>query len=283
MPANRTPGRWPYRAGGNTRSKRVVRVQKDDSRGVVRREPPQPPQLTRRQVRGALAASLIFAVVAGAWWAWHSPYLTVSNIEVRGATLLDPKTISDAAALDGDSAFRVDIDAAEARVEALPQVRDAEITREGWTGVTISINERTPWGSWQINGVNVPIDDEGYVLSTPAPEGSPVILEVEPQRALSAGDRIDPGAVQLAGRLVEESDTAFGRTVRALIYRQSAGLTVVLSGADIEGKPLWVTFGDDRDYDFKVAALYVLLEQAKADDLALSAVDLRFGDRLSFN
>jgi hypothetical protein len=58
---------------------------------------------------------------------------------------------------------------------------------------------------------------------------------------------------------------------------------VVLSGQDIEGKAVWVTFGDSRDYDYKIAALYNLLEQAKEQHLALNAVDLRFGDRLSFN
>ena len=52
--------------------------------------------------------------------------------------------------------------------------------------------------------------------------------------------------------------------MQALLYRQSAGLTAVLSRPqDVDGKPLWVTFGDSRDYDYKVAALYVLMEQAR--------------------
>jgi hypothetical protein len=174
--------------------------------------------------------------------------------------------------------------AAEARVEALPKVFDATIEKDGWTGVTITVEERTAWGNWQIDGVNVPIDIDGYVLDgPPAPEGAPVILEVEAQRALHEGDRLDPGAVQLAARLVDEAETAFGRRVLVLAYRREAGLTVALSSTDINGKPVWVTFGDSRDYDYKIASLYVLLEQAKERDLALNAVDLRFGDRLSFN
>jgi len=110
-----------------------------------------------------------------------------------------------------------------------------------------------------------------------------VIIEVNPKRVLNAGDRIDPGAVELGARLVRESDAAFGRSVMALVYRQNAGLTAVLSGSDIDDHPLWVTFGDSRDYEYKVAALYVLIEQASEQDLTLNAVDLRFGDRLSFN
>ncbi|MEX0750692.1 MAG: hypothetical protein WD359_07765, partial [Dehalococcoidia bacterium] len=103
------------------------------------------------------------------------------------------------------------------------------------------------------------------------------------RRVLNKGDRIDRGAIQLAARIVDEAETAFGRRVLVLAYRQESGLTVALSSTDINGKPVWVTFGDSRDYDYKIASLYVLLEQAKERDLALNAVDLRFGDRLSFN
>jgi hypothetical protein len=110
-----------------------------------------------------------------------------------------------------------------------------------------------------------------------------VIVEVDPQGVLRPGDRLDAGAVELAARLLAESDTAFGRRVLGLFYRRSAGLTVVFSAQDIEGKPLWVTFGDSRDYEYKVATLYVLLEQARERQLPLNAVDLRFGERLSFN
>jgi hypothetical protein len=141
------------------------------------------------------------------------------------------------------------------------------------------------WGSWQIDGVNVPIDEEGYVLDAvdAAPEGAPVILEVEPEGVVNPGQRVDPGAVELAVRLVREADTAFGRRVLALVYRQQTGLTAVLSGADIDDRAVWVTFGDSRDYDYKIAALYVLFERAREERLALNTVDLRFGDRVSFN
>lgn len=282
----KTPGRFPYRAGKPARSRRVVKAKDADApRGVRRKEQPQPAlHVSPMQARGVLAAAMIACLLAAAWWAYHSPYLTVAEPEITGASRLTPQQIHDAAAVTGDSVFGLDLDAAEARVAALPEVRSAEVTKHGWSGVTISVEERTPWGSWQIDGVNVPIDIDGYVMAgEAAPADAPIILEVEPQRVLNGGDRVDPGAVALAARLIDEADTAFGRRVMALIYRRQAGLTAVLSAPDIDGKPLWVTFGDNRDYDYKIATLYVLLEQAKEEKLALSAVDLRFGDRLSFN
>lgn len=263
-----------------------MHVKQDEApRGVQRPEDmPQPWRPTVRQSRLALASLLMLCVFAAALWAYQSPYLTVNTVTVRGANEIPADQIIAASGLEGDSTIGLDTEGARLRIAAMPKVSAVTVERKGWTSVEIIVQERTAWGSWQINGVNVPIDADGYVLDgAPAPEGSPVIVEVEPQRVVNAGDRLDPGAVGLAVRLVKESETAFGRPLAALVYRQSSGLTAVLGSHDINGKGVWVTFGDQRDYDYKVATLYVLLEQAKQKDLALTAVDLRFGDRVSFN
>jgi hypothetical protein len=283
MAEARTPRKWPYRNANPVRNRRVVKA-KEAPRGVQRREDdPQPFRVTSKQARLVLAASMLFGVLSAAWWMYHSSYLTVGEPQVVGASQLTPAQVREAADIDGASVLSLNLDAARERVAELPKVRSATIEKHGWSGVTITIEERVPWGAWQIDGVNVPIDVDGYVLDGEPPANGPVILEVEPHRVLNAGDRLDPGAIELADRLVRESDTAFGRRVLALVYRQNAGLTAVLSATDVDGKPVWVTFGDSRDYEYKVATLYVLMEQAKEKDLALNAVDLRFGDRLSFN
>ncbi len=283
MPEARTPGKWPYRAAKPGRGRRVVKTREPEQRGVQRREQAAPrPVITPGQARLVVLAAMLSAILAGAWWAYHSPWLTVQTVTVTGTVALTPEQVRSAAGLDGESAFALDIDGARSRVGALPKVRSVTVTKHGWNAVSIDLEERTPWGSWQINGFNVPIDIDGYVLDTPAPEGTPLIVEIEPKRVINTGDRLDPGAVQLAARLVHESSTAFGRATLALVYRQDSGLTAVLSGSDTDDKPLWVTFGDSRDYDYKVAALYVLIEQARQSDVALNAVDLRFGDRLTF-
>lgn len=256
----------------------------EPARGVRRHEQAAPVwRITPRQGRVAFFAALALLVGSMGWWGYRS-YLTVSNVEVAGANEVPADAIARASGLEGASIFGLDLGAAEARVEALPKVADATIEKNGWTSVTINVQERTAWGNWQIDGVNVPVDIDGYVLDgPPAPADAPVILEVDPQRVLNPGDRLDAGAVQLAARIVDEAETAFGRRVLVLAYRRESGLTVALSATDIDGPPVWVTFGDSRDYEYKVASLYVLFEQAKERDLALHAVDLRFGDRLSFN
>ena len=285
MPEARTPGKWPYRAAKPGRRRRVIKAREPHQQGVQRREKAAPPRavITPAQARMIVLAAMVAAIVAAGWWAYHSPWLTVQKVTVNGTVTLTPEQVRAVAGLDGQSAFGLDVAGARARIAALPKVRGVKVTTHGWNAVQIDVDERTAWGSWQINDVNVPIDIDGYVLAgMPAPDGSPVIVEIEPQRVINAGDRLDAGAVQLASRLLRESNTAFGRTVLALVYRQNAGLTAVLSGSETDDKPLWVTFGDSRDYDYKIAALYVLIEQARQSDLSLSAVDLRFGDRLTF-
>lgn len=284
MGKGRTPGKWPYRAGPPAKGKRVVKVKEEAPRGVVRPEEHARPWITPAQARLVVFAAVASMMLAAMWWAYHSPWLTISNVEVVGAVGIPADDIERAAGVDGSSTFSVDLAGAEARVEALPKVRNATVSKLGWDTVRITVEERVAWGSWQLDDVKVPIDIDGLVLDgAAAPEGSPVIVEVEPGRSLQPGDRLDAGAVELADRLVRESQTSFGRPVQALLYRQSAGLTVVLGPREVNGKALWVTFGDMRDYDFKVASLFVLMVKASEQGIPLNVVDLRFGNRLVFN
>jgi hypothetical protein len=283
MPDARTRKRWPYTASKPVRRARVMKAREGEQRGV-RREVHEPRyRVTRKQARIALALAMAFMFASAAWWAYHSPWLTVDDVAVAGTERVLARDVRAAAALQGDSIFGLDLEAAEARVAALPGVADVTIEHRGRNAVVIHVEERRPWGVWQVGNTGFTIDAEGYVLdATTAPEGAPVIVDVEPARALRPGDRVEASAVELAVRLVRESDTAFGRKVLALAYRKDAGLTALLSGESVDEAPLWVTFGDMRDYDFKVAALYVLIERTRQEDISLTAVDLRFGDRLSF-
>lgn len=290
MGNSRTPGKWPYRAGEPGKGKRVVKVKEEGTSGrarpggVVRPEEHAQPWITPAQARLVLFAALASMTAAALWWGYHSPWLTITNVEVVGSVGVPADDIERAAAVDGSSTFSVDLEGAEARIEAMPKVRDATVTKLGWDTVRVVVEERVAWGSWQLDGVKVPIDIDGHVLDgQAAPDGAPVIVEVAPGRSLQPGDRLDAGSIELADRLVRESQTSFGRPVQALLYRQSAGLTVVLGPREVNGKPMWVTFGDMRDYDFKVASLFVLMVEAAKADVPLNVVDLRFGNRLVFN
>lgn len=286
MAGARTPGKWPYVPGRSSRLRRVIKLASpaDAARGVQRREhAPKRPPVSPAQARLLLGLAFFFALAAFGWWLLHGPWLTVRGVEVTGASRLSAQEVRAAAGLDGARTFGLDLESARTRVAALPGVRAVTIGRRGRSTVVIDVQERRPWGAWRIDGADVVIDDEGYVLDgQAAPAGAPTIVEVNAQRAINVGDRLDPGAVEAAVRLTRESDKTLGRKVIALLYRRESGLTVVLSGADAGDPPLWATFGDARDYDYKVAALDVLTAQAREAEVPVGTVDLRFGDRLSF-
>jgi len=281
--AERAPRKWPYSAAKPSRMKRVVRVKDDAPKGVRRRElKPAEPPITPFQARIALLALVLMAVTAGGWWAYQSPWLTIGSVSVAGTETVSAQDVRRAAALDGKSTFTADLAAARARIEALPGVKSATVEKRGWNAVSVIIHERQPWGSWQVDGVNVPVDDEGVVLTRPAAPGSPVIIEDHAHRSLQPGDHVDAGAVQLATRLVRDADQALGRTLRVMVYQQDRGVTVALAGKGDDSSLVWATFGDVRDYDYKLAALYVLLQETRENDVPLVQADLRFGERLSF-
>ena len=283
MPEHRTPSKWPYRAAKPVRRTRVVKTKE---RGGVRRpqEGASAFHITPTQARLALCAVFAAMLAAGAWWAYQSPYLTVHEIEVAGTQRFSPAQIVDTADIEGASTLTVDLEAAERRVAALPGVRSVSIEKQGWSGATITVEERLPWGAWQVGDVRVPIDIDGYVLEGfTVPDDAPLIVAANPQGAITASTRLDAGAITVADRLLKESERTLNLYVQTLVYREDAGLTAVLYGPRLRDRRLWVTFGDASDYDYKIAALYVLLEQARDVDLLVTAVDLRFGDRLSFN
>ncbi len=165
----RPPRKWTYAGAKRARQKRVVKTS-EAPRGVWRDEPASPRfnyRPTPKQARIALALAAFTMFAAMSWWAVHSPWLTVSHVTVTGANRLSPEEVRQAAGVDGKSIFTVDLQAARARVAALPNVRSATIAKRGRTGVSIDVEERTTWGSWQMGDAKIPIDIDGYVHDRP--------------------------------------------------------------------------------------------------------------------
>ena len=227
--------------------------------------------------RRLLALAIVVAGVAvGGWWLYASSFLSIQNVSVEGNTTLSAETVRSVAGLDDEKLLRPDFAAARERLMALPIVKDVAVSRHWPTGARISIVERTPWGIWLSGGQRYVIDEEGVVLDLPPPADAPVIVQTEAlAEPLAAGARVDQGAIDVAKRLVNSSIQVLGRPVTALEFSQAHGLTVVL------GDELRVRFGDAQDYDFKVAALFAIMERAAESGRTLNHVDLRFGDRVA--
>lgn len=239
------------------------------------------PRLPSSWPRVALPIAIIAALAVGGWWLYNSPLLSIQDVEIEGNSVVSSELARTVAALEGESIIQADLDAARERLLSLTVVKDVEISRNWPNGVAITLTERTPWGLWQLGNARYVIDEEGVVLDLPAPVAAPLIIQTDASvAALNVGDRVDAGAMAVVTQLVATARQTLNRSVRSLEFSQAEGLTAFFTGR-IGGPDLRVVFGDAQGYDFKVASLFAVLQQAEQEGRVLSRVDLRFGERVA--
>jgi cell division septal protein FtsQ len=207
----------------------------------------------------------------------QSPLLRVHTVSVRGTETLDSAAVVDASGLEGKSMLRLPLSEARKKVLGLPQVKAVSFSKRWPNRVLLQVEERQPYAFWSSAGVDHVVDKEGYVLQVGAPSRpAPRIVEPDSGRLLGPGDRVDIHALVLADRIFHESHEVVGQGVVELEYRPHVGITAVLE------RGLRVTFGDERAYEYKLAVLRELLGQLQARGTQPRAVDLRFGERVSY-
>ncbi|WP_432478731.1 cell division protein FtsQ/DivIB [Nocardioides sp. GXQ0305] len=123
-----------------------------------------------------LGLLLVGLLVGTVWLFWFSSYLSVRSVEVSGAERLgDAEVLAAADVAEGEPLARVDLATVQARVQALADIRSAEVTRTWPDTVTISVEERIPVAVVEIGGRLRGLDVEGVVFRDyrSAPEGLP--------------------------------------------------------------------------------------------------------------
>src|SRR5207244_797561 len=111
-----------------------------------RRKARQRGRLRRVLPLTALAVAAPLAVAFSAHWLLTTPRFAVVSVDVRGASRVPTAEILAAAAVEpGTSLFRLDPGAVARRVEAIPEVRRADVVREFPNRIVISVEERRPF------------------------------------------------------------------------------------------------------------------------------------------
>jgi cell division septal protein FtsQ len=224
-----------------------------------------------------LAGISLIAFAAATFWALRSPYFEVQQVRVQGTETLDRRALVQVSGLLGESMFKLPVSDVRSRLHDVPQVRSVSIHQTWPNTVTLKIEERVPYAYWVVDGRAYTVDVEGVVLATGVPSGpAPRIVEPDSTRIMGPGDRVHPDALALAARIAKESPRFLNQTVRELEYRQGIGVTAVFSDG------MKVTFGDERSYEYKVAVLTQLLERLSARSYTPRSVDLRFGERVTY-
>lgn len=233
--------------------------------------------LAWRPSRGFLVGVTTVAVVgvigAGMYLLYQSPLLRVQHIEVYGTERIGTDIVVQRADLLGESMFSADLAAAQEAIYGHPLVSSVRIEREWPNTVRVFVQERRAWGAWEQGGVRYTIDRDGVVLGTTAPaEGSPLIRSSE-TAPLRQGDRVDYQAVQAAAEIYELLPRQLGTTVTEVAFL--AGQGVQVTTADGQSALL----GDSSSIAYKLAVWAAMSQQARAQGINYTTIDLRFGNR----
>lgn len=228
----------------------------------------------RGWLKATAAASIVGAAIYGGAWLYLGDSLRVQQVDITGVEVVDAYAIANAADLDSNSLMTVDLEAASARIEELPGIASASVSRDWPQGVSIAVVERQGWGYWQAAGRRVMVDETGEPLSVARPPAvnAPTIIDIAAPADLVDGVDVDSDTVQLVSRLLDDGAfTALGVDPSSYVFRRDRGLTVVVDDAPD------AVFGDSTNYAFKVSTWAALIDQLAAEQLLVAEIDLRFG------
>ena len=235
------------------------------------------PRLGWRPSKGLLwlagAAGVIALAGYGAYWTWTSPFFKVSNIEVRGTERMAASTVVESTGLLGDSMFNADVAKAQEALYQQPLVSSVRIERKWPDSIVVHIEERKTWGTWEQSGVRYSIDREGVVLGLgAAPQGAPVIKSSEPGNRV-VGDRVDYQAVDAAAEIYEKLPRQLGTTVAEVAFITGKGVQVTTTNNQT------ALFGDSSSIAYKLSVWAALQQEAQAQRINYTTIDLRYGNR----
>jgi cell division protein FtsQ len=184
---------------------------------------------TRRRLRWAAVAGVVVLLVVGAIGLLHTPFFEAKVVTVAGDHPNTPTaSILRAAGLeDHPPLISVDPGPAAARVESLPFIASAQVTRDWPDGVTVHVTERIPVVTMASpNAGWSTLDGDGRTLAvTPGRPSLPVLVVHGP-----AGDPVPPAAV--GGTVAPAADPGLvvARSLPAAFAGQVESVTVAPDG-----------------------------------------------------
>lgn len=283
---------------------------------VVRRLPsyrgsPVPPRSRRRtQPRGFLWRVLAFfmgvaAVVLAANFAVTSNAFRIEQVNVEGTHNEALIRSIQHMGMQGQNIFLVNTSSITARIEALPLVSSASVSKQWPNQLTVSLVERQAELTLQTSGGAYSIDRQGVVIapiSAMAMSDSARVIFMDVAGQSSGNAKAVSSSQPLrAGMRLKQDDIAFALTIFNLfpritgiqafklhydgtIYANStsrAGLTGSKGLYSVESPDGWVAcLGNAQDanpLENRLMELQQILALAQKQQLKLATIDLRYG------
>lgn len=240
-----TPTRARPQAGGRGRSSSAASsASVSAQRFAARRR-----VMVRRRLLRVAVVVAVLAVVGGiAWAVLASSWLALRTVEVQGNERATSGLVELTADLPvGTPLARLDLDAARARVEALPVVAHASVVRVWPHTVRVVVTERTPRAvaaagtGWRL------VDAEGVAFAGTMrrPPGLP-LLELDL-------DTADPDTVRAAMAVVAGLPPRLATSVRSVRAGSADDVRLVLDSGSL------VRWGSAQDGALKAQVLAALL------------------------
>jgi cell division protein FtsQ len=194
----------------------------------------------RRSWRLTFFALSLAGVAALAVWAlFGSRLLVVRSVVITGTKLVPRSEVLAAAGVEpGRPLIEVNARQVASRIDAIRQVRSAQVTRS-WPGrLVIVVQERTPavavtapGGGWDM------VDADGVIVrwATSHPASLPVYTATVPVTSLRGDPDLSAAAAVLAGlpaQLKGSVESVTAPSPDQVTFQLSGGITVVWGGAD---------------------------------------------------
>ena len=224
------------------------------------------------------AALLTVGAAIGVRWLLVSPRFALAAVDVRGAHRVPVDRIVEAADLPaGISLFAVDPGAVVARVQALPEVRRAEVIRELPNRMTIVVEERRPFTLLHAGRLHW-VDEEARAMGEARQAVAP------PVPLITGLTEEDVAAMRVAPGPKAQAAIAIIQT----LLRSGSALTEEIAEIDVrrpDGPVLHTVDGievrlGNEDWADRLARLEGVLAQIARDAAQVSVVDLRFRDQV---
>ena len=205
----------------------------------------------RRMLRPVLVTTAIVCVIVAAGWvALYSSAFALRTVTIEGLGRLSKQQVLDRAALPGGrSLLRLDPAAIAARVERLPPVADATVTRRWPHGLLIKVTERRPVAAVATGSDWVLVDIDGVAFAT-VPATPTGLVPVRVGAAMTEGGTAD---VRSALAVYRALSTGLRKQVVELRATSPAAVSFRLQN----GRE--VVWGSPTDNARKLAVLRALL------------------------
>lgn len=224
-------------------------------------------QRRRSRLRRTVAVAVVAVLAVVLLVVERSDLVALEGVEVAGTQRLDPQEVIEAADLPlGTSTLRLRLGQAEARVEALPLVREASAYRLDPLSVRIDVVERVPALTVRHGDDAVLVDRDGIVVEVGTVDGLPeVVLRRRPP---PPGERVDADAA-LAN--AHRAWRQVSGPLRAEVVRYQADGPDDLDLHLADGTR--VRFGRAERVDEKVRAIGAVLDDL--DGTPVASIDVR--------